>query len=782
MNDRARARWRLIVAGRVQGVGFRPFVARQAHRLGLTGAVANTAEGVVIEIEGPQTALKSFRRSLDEDGPPAARVDLITATTIPPLGDADFYVRTHHAAGGGAPALAPDRAPCPACRAEIRDSAARRFRYPFTACADCGPRWSITTGLPWERARTTLAGFALCPACLREFEDPEDRRFHAEAMACPECGPQLTLRTPDGDARSTGDAALRAGVDILREGGILALKGTGGFQLLVDATRPDAVARLRRRKQRPEKPLAVMLPGRAEPASLARIDELEQALLESPEAPIVLVEGRPEAPLAEEVAPGLGRRGLMRPSTPLHLLLLDDFGEPVVCTSGNRSGEPLCVEGDEAVARLGDIADAILDHDRPVARALDDSVFQVAAGEPQCLRLGRGCMPTRVPLPAGEPAVAPAPVTLALGGQLKAAPVLALANEVVVGAHVGDLESDAALQRLNGEARALGELCGVDIERIACDRHPDYASTRLAETRDLPLTRVQHHHAHAVAALAEHGVREPALSLVWDGAGLGDDGTLWGGECLSLDRDGSWRRSGHLRPFRLPGGEAAMREPRRALLGLLHARYHGDRATLEASPARALFTAAEWQPLLACLDRGINAPVTSSAGRLFDAVAALSGLRIAAGYEGQAALRVQEAAEAAGPADNGAKYGDTDAIPLDTDLAPWQGDWAPLVDALLAERAARPVDAPARMATRLHRALAGFAVAAARANNRETVALTGGCFQNRWLLQQCVDALRAAGFRPLWPQRIPPGDGGLATGQAVIARRATSPVRTTDGD
>ena len=753
--------WRLIVTGRVQGVGFRPLVAVQARQLGLSGSVGNIPAGVVIEAEGTDAALAAFRAALEQEAPAAARIDAITVTAGPVSGATAFRV-VPSPSQGGAPALAPDRAPCPDCLAELRDPEARRYRYPFTACTACGPRWSITTALPWDRGRTTLAGFPLCPACQAEFSDPADRRLHAEALACPDCGPQLTLRASDGAEQATGDAALRAAVAALREGQVLALKGLGGFQLLVDAGSETAVARLRARKQRPEKPLAVMLPDAGWLDRLARVTETERVLLLSPEAPIVLVGRQPGDPLATGVAPALSRLGLMLPATPLHQLLLDELARPVVCTSGNRSGEPLCIDGEEAVARLGAITDLILDHDRPVARALDDSVFQVAAERVQCLRLGRGCAPLRVPLPDHGP------VTLALGGHLKVAPALALTNEVVVGAHVGDLESDVSLRRLLGEARALSELCGVSVDRVACDRHPDYASTCLAEGWGTPVFPVQHHHAHAVACLAEHGLHGPALALVWDGAGLGEDGTLWGGECLSIDVDGGYRRIGHLRAFRLPGGESAIREPRRALLGLLHAHFDGDPHALDASPARALFTPYEWRTLTHALARGINAPWTSSIGRLFDAIAALSGLRTEAGFEGQAAMLVQQAAEAEGAAF------DAPGMPLEPAATPWRADWGPLVEALLANHAAGA--SPGRVATRLHAALARLAVDAARAGGMDNVVLTGGCFQNRWLLEQCSDALRKAGFHPLWPERIPPNDGGLGLGQAVIARRAAAPA------
>ena len=762
----AHERWRLLVTGGVQGVGFRPFVAALARRMALAGAVGNAPAGVVIEVEGDAARLDAFRTALAHEAPRAARIDRISVTPEPPTG-ADGFRVTSGPDRGGAPALTPDRAPCPNCLAEIRDPAARRYRYPFTACTACGPRWSIATALPWARDHTTLHDFPLCPACRAEFENPGDRRFHAEAMACPDCGPRLVLRGPDGTERAAGDAALDAAVAALRAGQILALKGPGGFQLLTDATCEEAVGRLRARKQRPEKPLAVLLPDGAWLERLARVSDAERALLDSPEAPIVLVDRKIGAPLAGSIAPGLNRLGLMRATTPLHQLLLDALAIPLVCTSGNRSGEPLCIDGEEAVARLGGIADAILDHDRPIARPLDDSVFQIAAGQPQCARPGRGIMPLRIPLPEAGP------VTLALGGHLKAAPALALNREVVVGAHVGDLDSDPALRRLDSEARALAGLCGAQVEGVACDRHPDYASTALAEDYGAPVFPVQHHHAHAAACLAEHGVQDPALVLVWDGAGLGTDGTLWGGECLTVDADGDWQRAGHLRPFRLPGAETAIREPRRALLGLLHAHFAGDTAALAASPARALFDDAEWPPLLRALDRGVNAPWTSSVGRLFDAVAALTGLRTGAGFEGQAAMLVQQAAEIT--------PGVMDAPDLMLDNAmPWQADWGPLITALLAAHAAGAT--PGAIAARLHGALARFAVAAARAGERETVALTGGCFQNRHLLQCCVAALRDAGFRPLWPRAVPPNDGGLALGQAVIARRAAHPIRPEGGD
>lgn len=757
-----RSRWRLVVGGQVQGVGFRPFVAALARRFALAGQVANSAAGVVIEAEGDATSLAALRATLECEAPAGARIERVAVTSLAPVGATGFRV-VEAATAGGAPALAPDRAPCPDCLAEIADPASRRYRYPFTACTACGPRWSITTALPWARRNTTLADFPLCPACQAEFSDPADRRFHAEAMACPACGPRLTLRDMDGREQAAGDAALRAACEILNRGQILALKGLGGFQLLVDAADPDAVDALRRRKHRPEKPLAVMVPDTDWLDRLAEPTAPERTLLDAPETPIVLMDRRADAPVADAIAPGLTRLGLMRPSTPLHALLLADFGRPLVCTSGNRGSEPLCRDTAEASARLGEIADAMLDHDRPIARPLDDSVFQIAAGQPMCLRLGRGHAPARVPLPDAGP------VTLALGGQLKTAPALALAlaQEVVVGAHVGDLDSERALQRLHGEAQALATLCGVEPERIAHDRHPDYASTALARDLGLPAVAVQHHHAHAAACLAEAGETGPALALIWDGAGLGPDGTLWGGECLTFEANGAAIRRGHLRPFPLPGGEAAIREPRRALLGMLYAFHNGDRAALESGPARALFRKAEWGPLLAALERGVNAPQTSSVGRLFDAVAALTGLRSQAGYEGQAALAVQQAAEAHGRVAPGA------GLRLESQAEPWQADWGPLLEDLLAAQA-RDVPSGA-LAARLHTALADFAVAAAHAAGMDNVVLTGGCFQNRLLLAHCVEAVQNAGFRPLWPQRIPPNDGGLALGQAVIARGRPAP-------
>jgi hydrogenase maturation protein HypF len=748
-------RQQLRVTGRVQGVGFRPFIVRLAGRLGLTGRVVNGPGAVEIEIQGPAPSLAAFRAALGSEAPKAARILDVHARELPPQDEHGFRVEAGGTAGG-MPALAPDLATCPRCLEEVRDPAARRYRYPFTACTDCGPRWSISNALPWARANTTLDAFPLCPACLAEYRDPADRRFHAEAMACPACGPRLLARGPGGEPLAEGDAALALAVAALGDGAILALKGLGGFQLLVDAASEASVARLRARKGRPEKPLAVMVPEPAWLDRLAVLNPRERALLLSPEAPIVLVNRREDARVAPAVAPGVPRLGLFLPTTALHHLLLGELGRPVVCTSGNRSGEPLCVAGAEAVARLGGIADLFLDHDRPIARPVDDAVFQVAAGRPQCLRLGRGCAPLVLDLP-GDGAV------LGLGGHLKAAPALALPGGVVAGAHVGDLEGPAALERLRAEALALARVTGSDAGVTACDRHPDYASTHAAGTLGSPVIPVQHHHAHAVACLVEHGLTAPALALTWDGIGLGDDGSLWGGEFLRLDAAGRYERLGGLRPFPLPGGEAAVREPRRALLGLLHAHGAGDAGRLAEGPARGLFGEGEWRTLCAALSRGVNAPPTSSAGRLFDAVAALTGLRSAAGYEGQAAAAVQFAAEAA------VGMARTDGeIRLETGCAPWIADWGPLVDALLAA-SARGIP-PGEMALSLHHALADLALAVARRAGLETVLLTGGCFQNRLLLELCVARLAGAGFTPLWPQRLPPNDGGLAVGQVAVAR------------
>jgi hydrogenase maturation protein HypF len=730
----------------VQGVGFRPFVYRLAGELGLAGWVQNGPEGVRIEVQGSAQAVALFPQRLRLGLPPAAELRELAVESIPERdGEGPFRILASAGEGDPRPSIPADLALCPDCARELDDPADRRHRYPFTNCTNCGPRYSILAALPYDRPRTSMAGFRLCPECALEYADPGDRRFHAQPVACPRCGPRLRFQDPSGTLLAEGEAALDRALELLRAGSVLALKGLGGFQLLVDAASEPAVRRLRRRKGREDKPFAVMFPDPAALAAACRAEPAVLALLEGPEAPILLLPRRDPGAVAPAVAPGNPDLGAFLPYTPLHRLLLAGFGGPLVCTSGNRSEEPMAIDDQEALDRLGEVADGFLGHDRPILRPLDDSVGRIEAGRLHLLRRARGFAP--LPLAMDGAGV------LALGAQQKATVTLLVRGQAVVSQHLGDLDSAAGMALLERTAMDLLAFLDAAPERLACDLHPDYASTRLAEALagrlGLPLVRVQHHHAHVAAVLAEHGLPGPVLGLAWDGAGFGPDGTVWGGEALAVDRAG-FRRLGHLRPFPLPGGDLAAREPRRSALGLCLA------CLGEPGPAAAAFAPAELAVLARAAERGVNSPRASSVGRLFDAVAALLGLRRGRGFEGQAAMALEfQARDGLG----------TGAWPLP--LAAGAADPGPLLEALLADlRRGEPVPA---MAFRFHAALAGLALAFARDAGLGTVALTGGCFQNRLLAALCRERLEAAGFRVLRPGRYPPNDGGVSLGQAWVA-------------
>lgn len=712
----------LTARGAVQGVGFRPTVYRLAAGLGLGGWIRNDPAGVELEVEGPPERVEEFLQRLPRELPTHAVVRRWERRELTAVGDGEFRI---HASGHGGPTtvlVLPDLATCPDCLRELRDPADRRHRYPFLNCTLCGPRYTIVRDLPYDRARTTMAGFPMCARCRAEYDDPRDRRFHAQPTACPECGPQL--RVPGG---AVGEEALGLAGQALRRGEIVALKGLGGFQLLVDARSSGAVQRLRERKRRHEKPLAVMAPDLGWVTAGCRVAPDEERLLTSSVAPIVLLRAR-RPQVAPEVAPGCARLGVMLPYTPLHHLLLGDLGFPVVATSGNLSEEPLCIDDDEALQRLGGIADLFLLHDRPIERPVDDSVAWVVAGQEAVLRRARGYAPMALP-------AADAPPLLAVGGHQKGAVAITVGGEVVVGQHLGDLDGELSRANFRRVAADLARMFRVEPQAVACDLHPDYASTAHAGGLGLPVVAVQHHAAHVYSLMLDAGLAGPVLGVAWDGTGFGPDGTIWGGEFLRVDAVG-WERVDHLRTFRLPGGEAAVREPRRSALGVLHA--------LGAPLPEGLFTPAEARVLQRMLDRGVSSPVTSSAGRLFDAVSALVGLRLRNGFEGQAAMELEAAAT--GPAE---------PYPFDGT------DWGPALLALLED----PAPVGVRSA-RFHETMAALITAVAVRVGEEHVALTGGCFQNALLTERCVARLREAGFRVHWHRSLPTNDGGLSAGQA----------------
>jgi hydrogenase maturation protein HypF len=752
-------RLRITVRGVVQGVGFRPFVYRAARDASLSGWVLNEADAVRIEVQGDAGPLERFLHALRHGHPPQARFDSLDVGEVPAESSAPspqrFEIRISSGQAEPGPAIPADLATCPACLQEIFDPEQRRYRYPFTNCTNCGPRWSIVRQLPYDRPRTSMHGFRMCRGCQAEYENPGDRRFHAQPIACPQCGPQLTLRDSAGQPLAEGDSALRQAAGAVCAGRILALQGLGGFQLVVDATNEAAVQRLRDRKRRPDRPLAIMLCNLDEIRRRCLVSEAEAAAIQSPAAPILLLDRRQDrddtADIAPPVAPGNPQLGVMLPYTPLHHLLLADAARPLICTSGNLSEEPMAITVEDALQRLGPIADFVLTHDRPIVRPVDDSVARVVSGGLQVLRRARGYAPLPIRLRRELPTI------LAVGGHLKNTVALSLGSAVVMTPHVGDLDTALSVDVHRQAIDDLVRFFGVTPQAVACDLHPDYASTRhaeyLAATWGVPLIPVQHHHAHVAACVAEHGLEGPVLGLSWDGTGYGTDGTVWGGELLLCDGD-QVARVAHLRTYSLPGGDRAAREPRRSGLGLLY-EILGPGA---ADVASAWFTAEELPLLLSALKRPKLFPRTSSLGRLFDAVAALCGLPPRVTFEGQAAMALEFVADAS--------VNDAYPLPLQTQVSTVL-DWEPLVRAILADRISHvPV---AVISAKFHNALADAAVAAARMADCPRVVLTGGCFQNT-LLTNCVrQRLAATGFQVYHHQEVPPGDGGIALGQILVA-------------
>lgn len=746
---------RLIVSGRVQGVGFRPFVHRLAVEQGLAGWVRNVSGRVEIHAEGAAAALARFQRALIDEAPPLARPALAAVAPVACAHLEGFTIRNSAASGPIDAHLPPDLFTCDACLAEMADPAARRFRYPFTNCTQCGPRYTIVRALPYDRPATTMAGFALCPDCAREYADPADRRHHAQPLACPACGPALTLR--EGARITRGDeAALAGAVRVLRAGGIVAVKGIGGYHLMCDARSAAATARLRARKHRPDKPLAVMVAqAGADLLDAARalvvMDPAQAAALRDPARPIVLCAIRSDAGLPGTLAPGLAQLGVFLPYSPLHHLLLGDFGGPLVATSGNVSGEPVLTEAAEAAARLAGVADAFLDHDRSIARPADDSVVHLVAGRIRPIRLGRGAAPVELRLP-GRLA---APV-LALGGQGKVAPALGWGDRIVLGPHVGDLDSARALDTLASVCADLARLHGVTPARIAHDAHPGYAGTAWARKQAAAPVAIWHHHAHASALTLERPDAREWLIFTWDAVGLGPDGALWGGEALA-GGPGRWTRVAGWRTFRPVGGEAAARAPWRSAAALCWAMGRDmPRAVAGIDLARAAWT------------RGVNCPTTGAVGRLLDGVACLALGIDTVSFEGAAPMRLEAAAQG---------QREPIRLPLTADAdGLLRTDWAPLVAWLLDSAEEPGARAATAHATLVAAALAQYdAVAATR--RFDAVGFCGGVAQNRLLAEGLAVGLAARGVALTLAEAAPANDGGLAVGQIVECLARDSAAR-----
>jgi len=746
-------RRRLRIAGTVQGVGFRPHLHRLARSLSLTGAAGNDDQGVWCEVQGRQADLDDFLVRVTAEAPPLARVDSVRCADVPAVeGEQEFSIAAS-ASGSGTVAgtVPPDVAACGACLVEIADPSGRRYRYAFTCCTDCGPRYTVVRSLPYDRERTSMAVFELCTACDAEYRDPNDRRHHAQAVCCPGCGPALSLRSMTGE---TIDAdPIEGAVALLKAGNIVAVKGVGGYQLACRAGDSAAVARLRRRKHREEKPFALLVASVDAARELVDLNDLAVRALTGPESPIVLAPRRESAAVAPEVAPDTRLLGVMLPATPLHALLAGAAGVPLVCTSGNRSEEPIVTDDALVVPELGDIADAVLSHDRVIERRADDSVGHVVAGDFQLLRRARGYAPGTVRLDRDGPPV------LAVGAELKSTVCLALGADAHMSVHLGDLEHPAALTGFETAVADLLELTRATPELLVHDLHPEYLSTKFAASSDLGRRLgVQHHHAHLASCLTDAGFHGPAIGVMFDGMGWGTDGTLWGGEILVGDA-GGYTRFAHLRPVPMPGGTAAIRRPWRMALAHLRQTFGAE---MPAIPSLAGNKEEVGHVLDQC--RPDQSILTTSTGRLFDTAAALCGIAQTATYEGQAAIRLEQAA---GP--------DVRRYPVKiSESMPAVIEFSPLVEAVVSDLlAGQP---PSLIAAAFHRWVADAAAAASRqareATGLQAVALSGGVFQNRRLVELLVPDLEQAGFEVLRHRQVPPNDGGIALGQTAIGRAA----------
>jgi len=727
-------------------VGFRPFIYRLATEYGLTGWVRNRTGLVEAHVQGRRDVLHAFTRNLFQQAPPVSRPRLESCVPADVSGPDDFRILESADSSDSRIHVPPDLFTCDDCLAELQDPDDRRYRYPFINCTQCGPRYTLIHGMPYDRANTTMAGFELCPQCRREYENPADRRFHAEPVACPACGPQLEFHVP-GQPRDHGSATALAGcIKALHAGQLVAVKGIGGYHLVCDARNDTAIERLRKRKPRPHKPLAVMFPAPpGKPLScvsravfLAR-DQAD--LLLSPGRPVVLARRRPDDLLSERVAPGLDEIGVMLPYSPLHHLLLNDFGSPLIATSANISGEPVLTDNRVVEQRLCHVADAFLHHDRPIERPADDPVYRVIGNRPRLLRAGRGDTPLEMELPFTL-----ANPVIAVGGHMKNTVTLSWQNRLVVSPHIGDMGNARSLAVFEQSLKDLQSLYGVTATAVICDAHPGYATTHWAEHSGLPVHRVLHHHAHAAVACLPDLATSDRLVFTWDGTGYGADGSLWGGEAL-LGQPGHWQRVASLRPFHLPGGERAGREPWRSAAALCW-ETGTDWSHL---PTNTELLRHAWE-------RRINTPQTSAAGRLFDAAAALTGICTQASYEGQGPMELEAACHTAGS-------------PLELPLGKnsdglWLSDWEPLLPMLLDHT--RPA---AERAADFHATLAEVILQQARQawsdHGITRIGLCGGVFQNRILTERAIELLETDGFNVHFPDGIPVNDAGLSVGQIM---------------
>ncbi len=740
----------------MQGVGMRPYVFRIAKKLGLRGWVKNTTEGVIIEAEGRVKDICDLLTKLSNDELPNCVIRKIEKAELKYRGYKDFEIATSAMTPNNSTLVQPDMATCTDCTAEIFDPNNRRYLYPFTSCSVCGPRYSIIESMPYDRANTTMKNFSMCKECSIEYDDPSSRRFHTQTNCCAQCGPAVELWDSKGNPLFLKDEAIHKAILEIQNGRIVALKGLGGFHLITDAFNRDAVLKLRKRKKRKHKPFAMMFPTLGTVKLHCRVSKKEATLLTSNESPIVLLKNKSHE-FPSEIAPDNPYLGIMLPYTPLHHIIMEELGTPVVATSGNISDEPICIDENEALERLGEIADLFLVHNRPIKRRVDDSVARVIMNKVTVIRSARGYSPHSVYIKNKVPDL------LAVGGHLKNTFSVANGNYIHMSQHIGDLETLEAFNNFKDEIKSFEKLFDSNPKSITCDKHPGYMSTQYAETRNLPVIPVQHHYAHVLGCIAENKIEKTALGVCWDGTGYGDDKTIWGGEFLSVS-DRSYNRVAHFRTFPLPGGEKAIKEPRRAAIGILYEIFGEEIFKMNDLKPTKTFSIQQLRILKSALSKKINTNTTSSAGRMFDAVSSILGLCHFNDFEGQAAMKMEFIAEAH---KTEYKYNYSLNLCPDTDLSSIIIDWEQMIISIIDDLKAKTH--AGIISAKFHNTLTDIIVSVANYFKLKNVVLTGGCFQNKYLLESAIIHLKKEGFRPYYNQMIPSNDGGLALGQIIGA-------------
>jgi len=749
-----RQRLRVSIRGAVQGVGFRPFVYRLAGELELAGWVCNTSQGLFLEVEGERRSLETFLLRIEKEKPQNSFIQSLESSFLDEIGFTDFAIRESED-GEKNVLILPDIATCQECREEILDPNDRRYLYPFVNCTNCGPRYSIINKLPYDRKNTTMHGFKLCGPCSEEYKDPSNRRFHAQPNACPDCGPKLALWDYRGKVIAASNDALNSAVKGIREGAILALKGLGGFQLIVDARNSHSIKLLRERKHREAKPFAVMYPSIEHVESDCFVSLMERRSLVSSESPIVILKKRKDHKLSEMVAPENPYLGVMLPYTPLHILLMKELDFPIIATSANISQEPICINEKEAFKRLKDIADLFLVNDRPIARHVDDSIVRVIMGQEMVMRRARGFAPLPIMLEGNTKDI------LAVGPHLKNTVAVSSLNNVFISQHIGDLETERAYTTFKSTIEDLKLMYELDPECIVCDEHPDYFSTKYAKSQKLPVIPVQHHYAHVLSCMAENHLKGPLLGIAWDGTGYGPDGTVWGGEFLTI-KDGTFDRAAHFKGFPLPGGETAVKEPRRSAVGLLFSRFGAEFSKMSDVSSLRSFDEQELNNISKMLIKNINSPLTTSVGRLFDAVASILDLCQKMEFEGQAAMLLEFLTEGVETDDHYSfDIGEYSEGCIEID--------GPSIREIL-DDVKKGIKKPV-ISAKFHNSLVEIAIAITRRVRLEKIVLTGGCFQNKYLAEHAIKRFREEKFRPYWHQRIPPNDGGISLGQVFAVQK-----------